>query len=93
MIPDTFIEVLQDGVYLNGEKVPNLADFQQECTEILHNPIFSLIIADAKCRAYQDGFLNSTKWESTLASKGWFGCAANIETLLKKIIDFREPMV
>ena len=94
MIPDTFIEVRKnDGVYLNGEKVPNLADFQQECTELLHHPMFGLILADAKCRAYKDGFLDSASWETTLGSKGWYGCAVNMERLLKEIISFKGDMV
>ena len=93
MIPDTYIEVKNDGVYMNGEKVPNLADFQQEATELKHNPFFSLLLQDAKTRAYKDGFLVTKNWETTLGAKGFFACASNMETLLQKIIDFKEPMV
>jgi len=93
MIPDTFIEPKKDGIYLNGEKIPNFADFQQQAVELHHNPMFQMMLADAKTRAYKDGFLETTAWEATLGSKGWFGCAVNMETLLKKIIDYKEDMV
>ncbi len=93
-MPDTFIEVKKgDGVYLNGDMVPNLADFQQQATEVLHSPFFGLLVADAKTRAYKDGFLDSKSWDVTLGAKGWYGCAVNMEKLLKEIISFREPMV
>lgn len=73
MIPDTFIEVKRDGVYLNGEKVPHMQDFQQQATELMHHPMFELLVADAKTRAYKDGFLDTKAWDTTLASKGWYG--------------------
>ena len=93
MIPDTFIEPREDGVYLNGEKIPNFADFQQQAVELYHNPMFQMILADARTRGYKDGFLDTVSWEATLGAKGWFACSVNMETLLKKIIDYKESMV
>lgn len=92
MIPDTYIEVNpkgKKGVYLNGGEVPNLAEFVQEATELKNHPFFQLIIADAKTRAYKDGFLDAKDWETTLGAKGFFACAANMEKLLQEIIDFK----
>lgn len=89
MIPDTFIKVTKDGVYLNGNNIPNLQDFQQEAVELLRHPMFELLVADAKTRAYKDGFLDTNSWETTLGAKGWFGCAVNMEKLLRQIIDYK----
>jgi hypothetical protein len=80
MIPDTFIEVKNDGIYMNGEKVPHWEDFQQQAVELKSNILFQFIVADAKTRAYKDGFLGT---------KGFFACAVNMEKLLQQIIDFK----
>jgi hypothetical protein len=93
MIPDTLIEVNTTGVYLNGEKIPNFADFQQQATELYHHPMFEMMLNDAKTRAYKDGFLESRSWETTLGAKGWYACAENMKKLLKEIIDYRGDMV
>lgn len=93
MIPNTLIEVNPDslprGIYINGDAIPNPEEFIQEATELKHNRFFELLTADAKTRAYKDGFLDTEDWETTLGAKGWFGCAANMEKLLQDIIDFK----
>ena len=88
MIPNIFLEVKNDGVYMNGEKIPNFADFQQQMLELKNNPTFEILIADAKTRAYKDGFLETKSWDATLGSKGFFACAANMEELLNRITSF-----
>jgi hypothetical protein len=89
MIPDTFIEVKNDGIYMNGEKVPHWEDFQQQAVELKSNILFQFIVADAKTRAYKDGFLGTKNWDTTLGAKGFFACAVNMEKLLQQIIDFK----
>ena len=92
-MPMTIVDIVDGKVTINGKEVTNLADLQQQATELKNHPMFELLLLHAKSKAYKQGFLEAQTWDATLSGKGWQGCVVNMENVLDGIIGAKGDVV